>query len=161
MTETNMTRKRKLFFRSILSIVIVFLSFFSRAQSIDSLEYEDYLATKHTDNDSAFLELLITDDTELYVKPREEFFQYIKKNLNYPDSSYKAKVEGKVFVEFSINVDGSVSDIKILRGLTTDINKEVIRLLSSMPKWEWEKDFKDKKKVKFCYPIIFEIEDNK
>lgn len=112
-------------------------------------------------NDTLYLN---NDDTELFVEfpgGNDNFEKYIQSKLRYPDSSKRAKTEGKVFVGFSINTDGSICDVKILRGISPDIDKEAIRLISSMPKWKWGKDFKSRKKVTKTYPISFKLEDKK
>ena len=64
--------------------------------------------------------------------------QYISINLKYPEEAKKYKFEGRVFVEFIVNKDGSVSDPIVLRQFPTEIEQEVKRLILSMPKWKPE-----------------------
>ena len=68
--------------------------------------------------------------------------KYVNKNLTYPDSAYKAKIEGQVFVCFTIDSKGQISDIKITKGSNPYFDKEVIRLFSAMPDWIWDEKIK-------------------
>jgi TonB family protein len=106
------------------------------------------------------------DDTELYVYfpggkdgPSSDTLlnRYIRENLNYPDSAKKAGIEGWVYVSFAIDKIGKISDIEIVKGLSPDINREVIRMIAQMPDWTWYKaiDIKKRKKIKRTLPIKF------
>jgi protein TonB len=64
-----------------------------------------------------------------------EMMQYIAHNVKYPEISMENGEQGKVFVEFVVNKDGSVSNIKILRGVSKDIDVEAMRVVKNMPKW--------------------------
>jgi hypothetical protein len=72
------------------------------------------------------------------VKPefpggQKEFDKYIRKNYNVPPEA--KQIKGKVFVTFVIEIDGSLSDIKVLRDLGFGTGKEAIRVLEQSPKW--------------------------
>jgi protein TonB len=62
---------------------------------------------------------------------------YKRQNLNYPDSSKALGIEGLVYVSFMIDKFGKISNIEIVKGLSPDINREVIRVISKMPDWIW------------------------
>lgn len=62
-------------------------------------------------------------------------YRFLIDNLIYPDSSLKAKIEGIVRVRFYIDTTGKVTDIKIIEGLSTDINNEVLRVVQLIPDW--------------------------
>ena len=109
---------------------------------------------------------LTTDDRELYVyfpggkdgiTSDSLLLHYITEYLIYPDSAYKAKIEGKVYVSFAIGTDGEISDIRILKGSNPYFDKEVIRLVSSMPNWVWDARIKetDRRKTTRTLPINF------
>ncbi len=55
---------------------------------------------------------------------------------NYRNSQPQLFSEGKIYVEFIIELDGSLSEIKVIRGLHEDLDKEAIRVFEIMPKWE-------------------------
>jgi protein TonB len=80
---------------------------------------------------------LLYDIKGLDVKPdfpggRDEFYKFIAKNYRTPDVK---KLNGKIYITFVIEKDGSLTDIKILRDLGYGTGKEAIRVLELSPKW--------------------------
>lgn len=74
------------------------------------------------------------------VKPEfpggdEALFQFINKTRVYPRQAYKRRVEGRVTCAFVVNSDGSVSHIKVIRGVEASLDEEALRVLSLMPTW--------------------------
>jgi TonB family protein len=86
--------------------------------------------------------------------------KYVTENLIYPDSALKAKIEGEVFVEFTIGRKGQISNIKITKGSNPYFDKEVIRLISAMPNWIWDEKIKMTHRVVTTrtLPIKFSLE---
>lgn len=64
------------------------------------------------------------------------FRQYITENYRYPKEAIKAKVRGRMTVSFVVNRDGSVSNVKVLRGLGYGTGGEAIRVFSNSPAWK-------------------------
>lgn len=80
---------------------------------------------------------------------------FISKNLKYP---YKRQdVEGKVFVQFVVNEDGSISDVNVIKGLCEPCDKNAIEVISKMPKWIPGKVQDKIVKTKMVIPIKFEL----
>ena len=89
---------------------------------------------------------------------------WLKSNLKYPKSSKDANVTGIVYCSFKVGIDGGISEVKIMRGLDTAINTEVIRVVSSMPRWEWDENDGKNYPLQFVMPINFVLDtdtDNK
>jgi len=66
----------------------------------------------------------------------QSFFQYLQANLRYPDSAAKQRIEGKVFVSFVVETDGSLTNVKALRSVSHDLDSEAVRVVSNAPKWK-------------------------
>ncbi len=66
---------------------------------------------------------------------KEALDNYIATNLKYPERPLKQGIEGIVRVEFTVNTDGSIGSIKIVRLVDPDLEAEAIRLVKSMPAW--------------------------
>jgi TonB family protein len=64
------------------------------------------------------------------------FYDYITRNTVYPKSAKDQDIQGKVFLTFTVEKDGSLTNIKVLRGLSTDVDAEAIRVLKNAPKWK-------------------------
>lgn len=61
--------------------------------------------------------------------------QYLKSNLKYPEEAINHNISGKVIVQFTVNTDGSLSDIRVIKSLGFGCDEEVIRLIKAMPAW--------------------------
>jgi TonB family protein len=110
-----------------------------------------------------------TDPKDLGLEPAifangkgEEAFQvWVMKHVTYPDEARKEKVAGTVIASLTVTEDGSISDIKILRGVSPSLDKEVIRVLKSSPKWEKPAMVKGKNvRVSYSIPVKFEPVDD-
>lgn len=61
---------------------------------------------------------------------------WIEKNIKYPVIAKKSRIEGKVYIEFMVGVDGYIANVQILKGVSSSLNKEAIRIIKAMPKWK-------------------------
>jgi TonB family protein len=80
-------------------------------------------------------------------------FDFISKNVKYPESAKENGIEGKVYVQFVVEKDGSLSSFNIARGVNEDIDNEAIRVLKLMP--NWTPGVQDGKAVRVHYTIPF------
>lgn len=80
---------------------------------------------------------------------------YLSANINYPEAARKAKTQGRVYVAFVVKKNGSISNIKLLRGIGGGCDEEAIRVVSAMPKWIPGKQRGKKVDVQFNLPIRF------
>jgi len=84
---------------------------------------------------------------------RAQFYSYISKHLKYPKAAQQSGAEGKVFVQFVIDKDGSITDIQIIKGLGFGMDEEAIRVIQSAPKWMPGKQRGKPVKVRMSLPI--------
>ena len=86
-----------------------------------------------------------------------EFSKWVAENLKYPKEAYEDGISGRVMVQFTISTDGSVRDVKVLRGVHELLDNEAVRVISSSPKWE--PGIQDGKPVNvtFQFPVIFRL----
>ncbi len=61
---------------------------------------------------------------------------YVVNNTVYPESAVKDRIEGRVFMRFAIEPDGSTSDIQVFIGVRSDLDNECIKTIREMPKWK-------------------------
>jgi protein TonB len=85
------------------------------------------------------------------------FMKYLQKNLKYPEQARRMNVEGKVFVQFVIDKDGSPNDITVLKGIGSGCDEEAVRVIKSMPKWTPGKQRGRPVKVRMSLPIVFKL----
>ena len=86
-----------------------------------------------------------------------EAMKFLAKNINYPVESQKAKIEGRVIVQFVVKENGKVADIKVMRGVSPELDAEAIRVVGLMPEWIPGKQRGKAVDVKFTMPIMFRL----
>ena len=86
------------------------------------------------------------------------FSKWVNKRLIYPEIAKQNGVEGRVMLKFTVNIDGSVSNVTVLRGADPALDKEAVRVISSSPKWEPGMQRDRKVKVTYTFPVIFKLQ---
>ena len=84
--------------------------------------------------------------------------EFLTTNIKYPAEAQKDKKQGKVFVNFVVFKDGSVGKVKIVRGVSPSIDKEALRVVSTLPKWTPGKQKGEFVAVSYTVPIAFKLE---
>ena len=87
----------------------------------------------------------------------EAMTKFIQKNLKYPNDAKRMNQEGKVFVQFVVNKDGSISDVETIKGIWASCDKEAARVVSIMPQWIPGKQNGKAVRVKYVVPIFFRL----
>ncbi|ANQ50514.2 energy transducer TonB [Flammeovirga sp. MY04] len=87
-------------------------------------------------------EEVVDNDVHIIVQKTAEFkgglgkfYKFLGKNMKYPKRALKMGVEGKVYVQFIVGKDGSLTDFKVVRGLGAGLDEEAVRVLKLSPKW--------------------------
>ena len=110
----------------------------------------------------------VAEDVEIFGMVEEmpsfpggevKLVEYIAKNLNYPQEAIEKGIEGRVFVGFIIDVDGSVTDVKLLRGIGGGCDEEAIRVIKSLPKWRPAEQNGVFSRVSYQIPVNFKLDD--
>ncbi len=83
------------------------------------------------------------------------FYQYVKKEMKYPKEARQKGIEGKVFVQFIISADGTISDAKVLQGIGFGCDEEAIRIVLNSAKWKPGKQRGKPVKQRYTLPIVF------
>jgi len=85
--------------------------------------------------------------------------KYLHDNINYPEIARQGNIHGTVYVSFVIERDGSVSNVKIERGIGGGCDEEAIRVIQNMPVWEPGRQLDKPVRVWFTLPIKFTLKD--
>lgn len=86
-----------------------------------------------------------------------EFSKWVNSKLQYPEIAKENGVQGRVTLQFTVNPDGSVSNVKVLRGVDSSLDKEAVRVVSMSPKWKPGKQRDRAVKVTYTFPVIFQL----
>ena len=87
--------------------------------------------------------------------------EFLAKNIKYPAAAQEAKIEGRVIVQFVVGKDGSISGLKVARGVSPDLDAEALRVVGLMPKWNPGKQRGQAVSVKYTMPIMFRLQTPK
>ena len=85
-------------------------------------------------------------------------FKYLGENIKYPSLARESGTEGKVFIQFVVNKDGSISDAKVVRGIGGGCDEEALRVVREMPKWEPGRQNGQSVRVQYSLPVVFKLE---
>lgn len=84
--------------------------------------------------------------------------KFLAKNIKYPVIAQENGIQGRVVCAFVVNKDGSIVDIEVLRGVDPSLDKEAVRVLSTMPKWKPGKQRGKPVRVKYTVPVMFRLQ---
>ena len=90
----------------------------------------------------------------------DKLYQYLGKNITYPAMEKEAGIKGKVFIEFVVNLDGSITDVKAVKEVKggPGLTKEAIRVIKTMPPWKPGKQNGHAVRVRYTVPVWFTLE---
>lgn len=100
---------------------------------------------------------LVEDKPTFNGGDANEFSKWVNARLVYPEIAKENGVQGRVTLQFTVMPDGSVANVKVLRGVDSSLDKEAVRVVSSSPKWSPGKQRDRAVKVTYTFPVIFQL----
>ena len=86
-----------------------------------------------------------------------EFMKWLQRTLRYPPTAQQQGIQGSVMVSFIVNVDGTITEQKVVRGVNEELDAEALRVISNMPKWKPGLDKGKPCRTLFAIPIVFRL----
>ena len=86
-----------------------------------------------------------------------QFSKWVNSKLEYPEIAKENGVQGRVTLQFTVEKDGSVTKVKVLRGVDPSLDKEAVRVVSMSPKWKPGKQRDRAVPVTYTFPVIFQL----
>ena len=93
----------------------------------------------------------------IYPGGEAALMQYIASAIQYPAMAINANVQGRVIIQFIVEKDGSVTKVRVLRGVDAALDKEAVRVVSMSPKWKPGKQRDRAVPVTYTFPVIFQL----
>ncbi|MCD8042608.1 MAG: energy transducer TonB [Tannerellaceae bacterium] len=87
----------------------------------------------------------------------DELMKFINTNIVYPASAKETEIQGRVVVNFIVEKDGTLSNFKVVRSVSEDLDNEAINVLKKMPAWNPGEQSGKKVRVKYTMPIVFRL----
>ena len=101
----------------------------------------------------------IVEQMPQYTGGEEAMMKYVAENIKYPQAAKDKNISGRVFVSFVIEKDGSVSNVKVVRGIGGGCDEEAARVIKEMPKWKPGMQKGKPVRVNYMMPIFFKLDD--
>lgn len=101
---------------------------------------------------------IVVEDPPSFPGGDEARIRFLSENIRYPQMARESGIQGTVFVTFVVERDGSVTDVRILRGIGGGCDEEAIRVIKAMPKWNAGKQRGRPVRVQFNMPIRFTLQ---
>ena len=125
-------------------------------KDLQQQEEEKPLASMEVDPANP-LNFHVVEDLPKYPGGAVELMKWLTRNLRYPAAAKDRKIQGKVVAVFYIEKDGSVTGINITQSLSPECDREALRVLRMMPKWEPGIQNDQPCRTKVCIPIVFKL----
>lgn len=87
-----------------------------------------------------------------------EMTRFIQKNIKYPMMARESDIQGRVYINFVVEPDGSVSNVTVMRGIGGGCDEEAVRIVNMMPKWNPGKQRGIAVRCSFTVPIVFRLQ---
>lgn len=166
MLYRDKSSKWKFSFYGLSAVTVLFLTLIIAACSDSPKNEKDEQqpsasAFNATDIDNA------TDDEKIFTAVENipqfpggaaEMYKYLAANIRYPEAASRANVSGRVFLQFVVRSDGSISDIDVLKGIGSGCDEEALRVVKAMPRWKPGSQGGKTVNVSYTLPINFQLE---
>ncbi|WP_303153926.1 energy transducer TonB [uncultured Prevotella sp.] len=100
----------------------------------------------------------VVEQMPMYPGGEGALMGYLRDNIHYPTVAAENGVQGRVVVGFVVERDGSITDVKILRGVDPSLDREAMRVVKNMPKWTPGKQNGSAVRVKYQVPVSFRLQ---
>jgi protein TonB len=110
--------------------------------------------SKKTSNDKVFEKV---EDMPEFPGGEQAMMDFVGKNVQYPKEAMEKEISGRVLVGFIVEKDGSVNEVKIVRGIGGGCDEEAVRVVKAMPKWKPGKEKGKPVRVSYMMPIFFNV----
>lgn len=102
----------------------------------------------------------IVEQMPQYTGGEEAMMKYVSENIKYPQAAKDKNIAGRVFVSFVVEKDGSVNEVKVMRGIGGGCDEEAVRVIKGMPKWKPGIQKGKPVRVSYMMPINFKLSDD-
>ena len=88
----------------------------------------------------------------------QAMMDFVAKNVQYPQEARDKEISGRVLVSFIVEKDGSIGDVKVVKGIGGGCDEEAVRVVKAMPKWKPGKDKGKPVRVSYMMPFTFKLQ---
>ena len=124
---------------------------------VDIMDYKEAEVEEEEVEEEAIPFQLVEQKPSFNGGDANEFSKWVNSRLVYPEIAKENGVQGRVTLQFTVEADGRVTNVRVLRGVDESLDKEAVRVVSSSPKWKPGKQRDRAVKVTYTFPVIFQL----
>ena len=124
---------------------------------VEIMDYKEVEVVEEVVEEEAIPFQLVEEKPSFNGGDANEFSKWVNSKLVYPDIAKENGVQGRVTLSFTVEKDGSVTNVRVLRGVDPSLDEEAIRVVKSSPKWKPGKQRDRAVKVTYTFPVIFQL----
>ncbi len=122
-------------------------------------EIEEFIPVEFEEEEVAEEEIFtVVESMPEFPGGETKLYRYLRQNIEYPQIANESGIQGRVFVTFVVEKDGSITDVQVLRGIGGGCDEEAVRVVKSMPKWKAGKQRGKPVRVQYNLPIKFTLQ---
>ncbi len=118
---------------------------------------KDQKSDSNYDDDDDMIMGMIVEQKPVFPGGQKALMEFLKSNLVYPKAAQDSSIQGRVIVKFTVEKDGSITDVEVVRGVHPALDEEAVRVVNMMPKWKPGTQMGDTVRTKFTLPVLFKI----
>ena len=120
---------------------------------------EEYVAPEVVEEEVVEQEIFqIVEEMPSFPGGEGKLLEYVATHIKYPQIARETGIQGRVFVGFVVEPDGSISNVKLLRGIGGGCDEEAMRVIKSLPKWKPGKQRGKAVRVSYQIPVLFKLQ---
>jgi len=125
----------------------------------DETVVEEYIPPSDDDEEVVEAEIFtVVESMPSFPGGMGELMKFLGQNINYPTLAKESGIQGRVFINFVVEPNGSISNVKVLRGIGGGCDEEAVRVVKSMPKWSPGKQRGKPVRVSYNFPVKFTLQ---
>jgi len=162
--SNSWARSKVLFALPAVLAVFIFFSLSSVSEAVSMTDQGGTLQPPNNQKQEVLTQKPSTNEQEICKMPEKQpqypggenaRISFLRENIKYPEEAMKKGVSGKVFVSFVVELDGSITEVLVMRGIGSGCDEEAVRVIKLMPKWTPGMVKGKEVRVKYVLPIKF------
>ena len=124
---------------------------------VEIMDYKEATVAEEVVEEEAIPFALVESKPSFQGGDANTFSKWVMGKIVYPEIAKENGVQGRVTLQFTVTKEGTVKDVKVLRGIDPSLDKEAVRVVSSSPKWAPGKQRDRAVPVTYTFPVIFQL----
>jgi protein TonB len=124
----------------------------------DEIEMYDFEVSEEEEEEEEEIFVVVEDMPTFRGGDVNKFREWVQKRVKYPQIAAENGIQGKVFIMFVVEPDGSVSNVTVMRGVDPALDSEAVKVVESSPKWAAGKQRGAPVRVRFSITVNFQLQ---